>query len=258
MNLIQRARSKMAGLALALLGSTAIAGVAMETTYRVEARDAAGKLLWTETVKNRVTTAGLNKLLDATLKTGLTTPAWYIGLCGPTATDGVTNSDTSFSSATGTFAAGDVARTIILRGAGASGADLVTTIAARSSNTAITLTDAAASTLTNVRYLFECRAADTMASHSPWSESTAYSESVRQTFTPGAISGGSVDNSGSVAQFTINANNTLIGGLFLADNSTKGGSTGTLYGMAPFTLGFRQLNSGDTLSVTATLTAAST
>ncbi len=27
-----------------------------------------------------ITTAGLNKLLDATLKTGLTSPAWYVGL----------------------------------------------------------------------------------------------------------------------------------------------------------------------------------
>ncbi len=39
-----------------------------------------GKLLWEDTFKNLVPTSGLNKYLDATLKTGLTTPTWYIGL----------------------------------------------------------------------------------------------------------------------------------------------------------------------------------
>ena len=78
-------------------------------------------------------------------------------------------------------------------------------------------------------------------------------------FTPGSISGGSVDNSASKAVFNINANNTLVGGLFLSDNSTKGGTTGTLYGMAPFSsIGFRQLNNGDTLSVTVTLQITAT
>lgn len=33
-----------------------------------------------------ITTAGLNKFLDATVKTGLTTPAWYVGLVGATHT----------------------------------------------------------------------------------------------------------------------------------------------------------------------------
>lgn len=39
-----------------------------------------GVLLWTETFQNLVTTAGMNKLLDATFKTGLAGPAWYLGL----------------------------------------------------------------------------------------------------------------------------------------------------------------------------------
>jgi len=38
------------------------------------------KLKWREEFKNIVVTAGLNKYLDATLKTGLTTPLWYVGL----------------------------------------------------------------------------------------------------------------------------------------------------------------------------------
>lgn len=38
------------------------------------------KLLFEDIVHNLVTTEGENKYLDATLKTGLTSPAWYIGL----------------------------------------------------------------------------------------------------------------------------------------------------------------------------------
>ena len=39
-----------------------------------------GKVVWKRGYHNLVTTAGLNKLLDATFKTGLATPAWYVGL----------------------------------------------------------------------------------------------------------------------------------------------------------------------------------
>lgn len=39
-------------------------------------------LRWTDQYWNIVVTAGLNKLLDATFKNGLTTPLWYVGLKG--------------------------------------------------------------------------------------------------------------------------------------------------------------------------------
>jgi len=48
--------------------------------YKVECFDKVGKLKWTEEFDNLVVTAGLNKYLDATLKTGLAAPAWYVGL----------------------------------------------------------------------------------------------------------------------------------------------------------------------------------
>ncbi len=51
----------------------------IEHTYEVECwRD--GVLIWSDKFHNLVTTAGKNKYLDATLKTGLTTPLWYVGL----------------------------------------------------------------------------------------------------------------------------------------------------------------------------------
>jgi hypothetical protein len=98
-------------------------------------------------------------------------------------------------------------------------------------------------------------AADTSASHAGWTESTAYSESVRQTLTLGTASAGSIDNSASKAVFSINATAT-VGGAFVADLSTKSGATGVLYGGGAFSGGNRSLLSGDSLSITITLTAS--
>lgn len=139
-------------------------------------------LKWTDGFENLVVTVGLNKLLDATFKTGLASPAWYIGLKG-----------------TGTPAAGD-----------------------------------------------------TMASHGTWSEITPYSAANRPTYTPGTISGGSVDNSAAKAVFNINASSTIYG-CFSADDDTKGGSTGILYGAGDFSAS-RAVQDGDTLNVTVTKT----
>jgi hypothetical protein len=98
-------------------------------------------------------------------------------------------------------------------------------------------------------------AADTMASHAGWTESTVYSDSARRTLTLGTVSGQSVNNSASKAVFNINAGGT-VGGAFVVTDSTKGGSTGTLYGGGAFTGGNRTVISGDTLNVTVTCTAA--
>lgn len=98
-------------------------------------------------------------------------------------------------------------------------------------------------------------AADTMSSHAGWTESTVYSDSVRRTLTLGTVTAKSVDNSASKAVFNINGSGT-VGGAFVVTNSTKGGSTGTLYGGGAFTGGNRSVISGDTLNVTVTCTAA--
>lgn len=155
-----------------------------ETWYHVECRDAFGRLRWEEDFHNLVTTAGKNKILDATFKTGLTTPAWYVGLVD----------NASFTA---------------------------------------------------------YAAADTMAAHAGWIEGVPYSDATRPALTPGTIAAGSVDNSASKATFNINATLT-VRGCFLADNSTKSGTTGTLYGAGDFAAS-RSVLSGDTLSVTVTL-----
>ena len=98
-------------------------------------------------------------------------------------------------------------------------------------------------------------AADTMSSHSGWTENVSYSQSVRQTLTLGTAASGSIDNTGNLATYSINGTAT-IAGAFVVSNNTKSGTAGTLYGAVDFSSA-RSVISGDTLTVTVTLTAAS-
>lgn len=88
-----------------------------------------------------------------------------------------------------------------------------------------------------------------------WGEVSEYDEATREALTLGSVSSQSVDNSASKASFSINATITLKGA-FIISNSTKLGTTGTLYGAAAFAA-TRAAESGDTLNVTATFTSAS-
>lgn len=99
-------------------------------------------------------------------------------------------------------------------------------------------------------------AGDTMASHDGWTEVEAYDEATRVEWTDGGVSNQSVSNSGSAAEFTISTNGTTVGGAFLVSNSTKGGTTGTLYAVGAFSAGDKVLDDDDVLTVTATFTAA--
>jgi hypothetical protein len=102
-------------------------------------------------------------------------------------------------------------------------------------------------------------AGDTMASHAGWTEVTAYSQATRPacTFgTPTTANPSVATNSASPASFSINGT-TTVGGAFVTSNNTKGGTTGTLYSAADFSApGDRSVVSGDTLSVTYTLSLA--
>lgn len=161
--------------------------VKVKTIWKFQCRDGNGILKWTEEFANLVVTEGLNKLLDATFKAGIASPAWYVGLKD-----------------TGTVTAGD-----------------------------------------------------TMASHAGWSELTNFSEGSRPGFTPGTVSGGSLDNSASKAVFSINVSDDIYGG-FICDDATKGGTSGTLYGAGDFTSGAKSVSNGDQLSVTITLSVSAT
>ena len=102
-------------------------------------------------------------------------------------------------------------------------------------------------------------AGDTMSSHAGWTEVVAYSQATRPvcTFgTPTTANPSVATNSASPATFSINAT-TTVGGAFLTSDNTKSGTAGTLYSAADFSApGDRSVFSGDTLSVTYTLSLA--
>ena len=97
-------------------------------------------------------------------------------------------------------------------------------------------------------------AGDTMASHGGWSEITPYSDSTRPAFTPGTVASGSVDNSAAKGVFNINATSTVYG-MFLSTNSTKSGTSGSLYGVGDFASSRAVINT-DTISVQVTLSVS--
>lgn len=98
-------------------------------------------------------------------------------------------------------------------------------------------------------------AGDDMTTHAGWTENTTYSQGTRPSITFAAVSGKSTDNSGSPCVFSINGAATLGGG-FVVSNSTKGGTSGILYGGGAFSGGDKTLGNGDTLNGTVTATAA--
>lgn len=104
-------------------------------------------------------------------------------------------------------------------------------------------------------------ASDTMSSHAGWTEVTAYSQSTRPVCTfgvPTTANPSVSTNSASPAVYSINAT-TTVGGAFLTSNSTKGGTTGTLFSAADFSSpGDRSVVSGDTLTVTYTFSLTAT
>lgn len=96
-------------------------------------------------------------------------------------------------------------------------------------------------------------AGDTMALHTGWTEVTAYSEADRPTAQFAAATNANpsvVTNTANKAVFSINGT-TVVGGAFLTNSNTKGGSTGTLFSAADFAApGDRSVVSGDILNVT--------
>lgn len=95
-------------------------------------------------------------------------------------------------------------------------------------------------------------AGDVMSSHAGWTEFTGYSQSTRVAWGPGASASQSITNA-SPATFDINATGT-VKGIFIVSNSTKGGTTGTLWSTALFSADV-PVSNGDQLRVTYTLSA---
>jgi len=93
-------------------------------------------------------------------------------------------------------------------------------------------------------------ATDTMSSHGGWNEFTSYTEANRVAWGPGAASSQSTTNA-SPATFNINGSGT-VKGVFIVTNSTKSGTSGTLWSTAAFSAEV-PVTSGDQLKVTYTV-----
>ena len=102
-------------------------------------------------------------------------------------------------------------------------------------------------------------AADTMSSHSGWTEVVDYSNATRVAATLVAATTANpsvVTNTASPAVFNINGTST-VGGAFLTSGSAKSGTAGTLFSAADFgSPGDRSVVNSDTLSVTYTFSLA--
>ena len=93
---------------------------------------------------------------------------------------------------------------------------------------------------------------DTAASHSGWTELTSYSESVRQTWSPGAASAGVITNSTAMS-FTINTSTVSIQGIAIQTTNTKSSTSGVLWATAVDSSA-RTLTNGQTFQVYYTVT----
>lgn len=100
-------------------------------------------------------------------------------------------------------------------------------------------------------------AANTLSSHAGWTEVSAYTETERPDLTLGTVASQSLSNSANKAVYTVNADSTVIGGVFIATDDTKGGTAGILIAGGAFSGGNKSADNGDTLNVTITLTGAS-
>lgn len=94
-------------------------------------------------------------------------------------------------------------------------------------------------------------AANTMASHSTWNESVAYSEGTRPQWTAGTSTAKSTTNSSTV-NFSMTTDATVIKGIFVCSNSTKSGTGGDLWATGLFAAD-QTLNNGDILKVQYTV-----
>ncbi len=92
-------------------------------------------------------------------------------------------------------------------------------------------------------------AADTMASHSGWTESTSYDEAHRVAASWANAASSGTKTSSATSNVTISATVTL-DGCFMVTNNTKGGTTGILYSAGAFSGADKALADNDVLQIT--------
>lgn len=94
---------------------------------------------------------------------------------------------------------------------------------------------------------------DTLSAHG-WTEQQGYTEAARQGWNIQSSTARALTNTASKAVFTANADGVVVGGAFLCDNSTKGGSSGNLFGCAANPAGNQTLDTGNTVTILVSYT----
>jgi hypothetical protein len=99
---------------------------------------------------------------------------------------------------------------------------------------------------------------DTYTSHGGWTENTNYSETTRPAWGPGAAAANSITN-GTQVTFSIDTDTQDIDGIMIADDNTKGETTGggILWSTAPFASN-ALVDDGDQLKITYTVNSSNT
>lgn len=233
-----------------------------KNVYNVDCYDKDGNLKWSDVIENIVVNVGLNDVLDKYFKGSTYTAAHYSGLFNEVSTGSITNitqaSAAVVTSASHGLSTGDRVRINNVAGmTEINGLESVITVSDANTFSLDSIDSSGFTAYGSGGDWWEDAivAADTMSSHAGWTENTSYSEGARQTITLGTVASQSVDNSASKAVFTMSGSAT-IGGVFVTTDSTKGGTSGTLYGGGVFTGGSKSVATSDTLNVTHTFTMA--
>jgi hypothetical protein len=90
-------------------------------------------------------------------------------------------------------------------------------------------------------------AADTMGSHTGWTEFTTYMEATRVAWGQEAPASQAINNGATPITFNIDTVTvgTQIAGIFICNQNTKGGSTGILWSTGAFPSGHATINTSD-------------
>ena len=200
----------------------------------------------------------------ANCSSGASRPGTFSQTPGNTTTDNTctwTNEGlNALCSPTVSWVSGDNGRNVTILGAGASGANLSTTVNGTPLNGACAQMNNAASTAVSAAVISVgplLAAADTAASHSGWTESLSsnFTNASRPAWTAGTVGAGSVNNSGSAAVYTMasSISTVYLHGIFLISTNTLGGTSGTLYSEAEFSSGALAVGASYTVTDTYTL-----
>ena len=230
-------------------------------------------LIWKKKAFNLITTVGAKQILMNLMPASeAAITSWYISLIAATSgqqtTGSTTASSTTLTLATAFGTEGVVGQVITVVGAGASGGNLVTTIASITSTTVYVLATAASTATSGAACILGpvMAVADTSASHSGWVEVTTsqVTQTVRASFTVAAVSTSGNNaiktNSASPAVYNGSTPTWWMTGVFLASSDVFASTSDTLLSEAAFDSsasppGASQITSGMTLNITATFTA---